>query len=99
MTKSNVSILLIVIPTAAYDLLLKLKKLYNRDSSCCDVGVVEMWWPGMGNALGALPVKFKVSCELHWLWRSWRGWARATEISRVVLAHKTPQPFQKLGGQ
>lgn len=55
MIKSNVFILLIVVPTAAYGLLLKLRKLHNRENSCWDVGAVERCWPGMGNALGALP--------------------------------------------
>ncbi|KAF4788705.1 hypothetical protein TURU_158101 [Turdus rufiventris] len=54
------------IPTAAYDLLLKLKKLCNRVNSCCDVGAVEMRWMGMGNALGFLPVEFKALKTLDW---------------------------------
>lgn len=88
---------LIVMPTEAYDLLQKLQKLCNRDNSCCGVGAVEMGWMGMGKALGALPVELKVSCELHWLWRPWRGWASATEISRKCrFGHKAPQLFQKL---
>jgi len=55
--------MLIIIPTAAYDLLPKLKKMVcNRVESSCDADAVERSWAVLGNAVGALPVEFEVNC-------------------------------------